>query len=296
MIVPFAPGGPTDMIGRILAAKLTEQLHQQVVVDNRAGAGGNIGIALAAHATPDGYTLLLVSSSFVVNPVLYAKIPYDPYKSFAPVSNLAVTPNVFVAHPSIPAKSMKELIKVIESAPKKYGFATPGIGTTPDLSVALFRLATKLDLTIVPYHGAGPAITAVLANEVPLGCMAMPGVISHVRGGRLRGLAVTSATRSAQLPEVPTMADSGFVGHEADTFQALFVPAGTSQVIVQRLHSTVVKILGEPDVKERIVTLGYDIVASSPKELAAQIKTEIAKWSKVVKDAGITVQYTYGIR
>lgn len=290
LIVPFAPGGPTDVIGRIVAARLSEALGQQVVVDNRAGAGGNIGMGLAASATPDGYTLLLVSSSFVVNPGLYAKIPYDPYKSFAPVTNLAVTPNVFVVHPSIAAKSMQDLVKVIESTRKKYSFATPGIGTTPDLSAALFRLATKLDVTTVPYNGAGPAIAATLANQVPLGCMAMPGVIPHVRSGRLRGLAVTSAARSAQLPDVPTMGESGFAGHEADTLQALLVPAGTSPAIVQRLQGTVVRILAQPDVKERVTSLGYDIVASSPGELAAQIKSEVSKWSRAVKQAGVTVQ------
>jgi len=284
MIVPFAPGGPTDVVARVLAAKLSETFHQQVVVDNRAGAGGNIGTGLAANATPDGYTLLVVSSSFVVNPGLYAKIPYDPYKSFAPISNIAAAPNVFVVHPGIPAKSMAELAKVIETAPKKYSFATPGIGTTPDLSAALFRLTTRLDITNVPYNGAGPAIAATLANQVPLGCMAMPGVIPHIRGGRLRGLAVTSAKRSTQLPDVPTMAESGFKGHEADTLQAVLVPAGTSQAIVQRLHATVVNILGQPDVKDRITSLGFEIVASSPAEFAAQIRREVEngqKWSRM---------------
>lgn len=290
IIVPFAPGGPTDVIARILAAKLSEAFRQQVVIDNRAGAGGNIGTGLAANATPDGYTLLAVSSSFVVNPGLYAKIPYDPYKSFAPVSNLAAAPNVFVVHPSVAAKSMNELTKVIGSAPKKYGFATPGIGTTPDLSAALFKLATKLDVTTIPYNGAGPAIASVLANQVPLGCMAMPGVAPHLQSGRLRGLAVTSAARSAVLPAIPTMAESGFPGHEADTLQGLFVAAGTSPAIVKRLHAAVVKILAQPDVKERVLSLGYDIVASSPGEFAAQIKSEVTKWSKVVKDAGITVE------
>ena len=290
MIVPFAPGGPTDVIARILAAKLLAIFHQQVVVDNRAGAGGNIGIGLAANATADGYTVLVVSSSYVVNPGLYAKIPYDPYKSFVPITNLAAAPNVFVVHPSIAAKSMMELAKVIEAAPKKYSFATPGIGTTPDLSAVLFRLGTNLDVTNVPYNGAGPAIAATLANQVPLGCMAMPGVIPHIRAGRLRALAVTTAKRSPQLPDVPTMTESGFKGHEADTLQGLLVPGGTSAAIVQRLHSTTVTILTQPDVKERITMLGFDIVASSPAEFAAQIRREVAKWTKVVKDAGITVQ------
>ena len=261
MIVPFAPGGPTDVISRIVAGKLCEAFDQQVVVDNRAGAGGNVGTGIAANATPDGYTLLVVSSSFVVNPGLYAKIPYDPYKSFAPVSNMATMPNVYVVHPSVAAKSMPELVKLIQSAPKKYSFATPGIGTTPDLSAALFRLATKLDVATIPYNGAGPAIVAVIANQVPLGCMAMPGVTPHVRGGRLRGLAVTSAVRS-----------------------------GTPPAIVQHLHAAIVRIMAQPEVRERVSSLGYDIIANSPRELAAQIRSEVTKWSKVVKDAGITVE------
>ena len=290
MIVPFAPGGPTDVISRIVAGKLSEAFDQQVVVDNRAGAGGNVGTGIAANATPDGYTLLVVSSSFVVNPGLYAKIPYDPYKSFAPVSNMATMPNVYVVHPSVAAKSMPELVKLIQSAPKKYSFATPGIGTTPDLSAALFRLATKLDVATIPYNGAGPAIVAVIANQVPLGCMAMPGVTPHVRGGRLRGLAVTSAVRSATLPDLPTMAESGFAGQESDTLQALLVPAGTPPAIVQRLHAAIVRIMAQPDVKERVSSLGYDIIANSPRELAAQIRSEVTKWSKVVNDAGITVE------
>lgn len=290
MIVPFAPGGPTDVIARIVAAKLSDAFRQQVVVDNRAGAGGNIGTGLAANATPDGYTLLLVSSSFVVNPGLYAKIPYDPYKSFAPVSNLAAAPNVFVVHPSVAAKSLQELTKVIQGATKKYSFATPGIGTTPDLSAALFRLATKLDVTTIPYNGAGPAIAAVLANQVSLGCMAMPGVTPHIRSARLRALAVTSAARSAAMPDVPTTGESGFPGQEADTLQALLVPAGTPPAIVKSLHASVVRIMAQPDVKERVVTLGYDIIASSPGELSAQIRREVTKWSKVVKDAGIAVE------
>lgn len=290
IIVGFAPGGPTDVIARIMAQKLSESLGQQVVVDNRAGAGGNIGIGMVANATPDGYTILVVSSALVLNPGLYAKIPYDPAKSFSPVSNMAASPNVFIAHPSVPAKSMQELIKLAQDAPRKFSFATPGVGTTPDLSAVIFKLATKADIATVPYSGAGPAVAAVIANQVPLGCMAMPPATPHIQSGRLRALAVTTGKRSPVLPEVPTMAESGFPGQESDTLQGMLVPAGTPAAVVRRLHADVVKVLAQPDTRERISALGFDIIASSPQEFAAQIKTEVAKWTKVVKEAGIKVE------
>lgn len=290
MIVPFAPGGPTDVIARIVAQRLSESLGQQVVVDNRAGAGGNIGMGLAAHAPADGYTILVVSSSFVVNPGLYGKIPYDPYKSFSPVSNMAASPNVFVAHPSVPAKTIPELIKLVQVNPKKYNFATPGIGTTPDLSAALLRLTAKLDVSTIPYGGAGPAVAAVVGNQISLGCMAMPPTTPHIQAGRLRALAVTGAKRSPALPDTPTMAEAGLTGQEADTLQGMLVPAGTPNAVVQRLHGEVAKILQIAEVKERIVGLGFDIIASSPQQFSAQIKTEIDKWTKVVKSAGIKVE------
>ena len=290
MIVPFAPGGPTDVIARFVAAKLSESFGHQVVIDNRAGAGGNIGMGMGAIATPDGYTLTIVSSSFVVNPGLYAKIPYDPYTSFAPVTNMAASPNVYTAHPSVAAKSMPELIKLIQANPKKYSFATPGIGTTPDLAASLLKVTAKLDVTTVPYAGAGPAVTAVIGNQVPLGCTALPPTTPHILGGRLRALAVTSAKRSPGLADVPTMGEAGFAGQESETLQGVLVPAGTPKAVVQRLQSEISRILAQPDTKEKIIGLGFDIVASSPEQFAAQIKSEVAKWSKVVKDAGIKVE------
>ena len=290
LIVPFAPGGPTDIIGRLVSARLAEALRQQFIVDNRAGAGGNIGMGLAAVATPDGHTLILVSSSFVVNPGLYAKLPYDPHKSFAPISNLAAMPNVFVVHPSVSAKSMQELVKLVRASPKTFSFATPGIGTTPDLSAVLLRLTLKLDAASVPYNGAGPAVGAVVANQVQLGSIALPPTVPHIQAGRLRALAVTSPKRSPVLSEVPTLAEAGFPGQEADTIQALLAPAGTPKAIVERLYAEAAKVLARADIKERIGGMGFDILASSPDALAAQIRAEVAKWSKVVKDAGIQVE------
>lgn len=290
LIVPFAPGGPTDVIGRFIAAKLAESLGQQVVVDNRAGAGGNIGMGLAANAAPDGHTILLVSSSFVVNPGLYKKIPYDPYRSFAPVSNVAASPNVFTVHPSSKVKSISDLIALVKASPGKYSIATPGIGTTPDLSARLLALTAKLDLTAVPFGGAGPAVGAIVGNQVPFGCTAMPPSTPHIQAGRLRAIAVTSAKRSAALPGTPTMAEAGFKGQEADTLQGLLVPAGTPKAIVDRLNAEIVRIVALPDVKEKVVGLGFDIIASSPQQFAAQIKVEVERWTKVVRSAGIEVQ------
>jgi tripartite-type tricarboxylate transporter receptor subunit TctC len=289
MIVPFAAGGPTDVIARVVAMKLTEGLGQQVVVDNRAGAGGNIGMGLAATASPDGHTVIVVSSSFVVNPGLYASIPYDPYKSFIPVSNMAASPNVFTIHPTIPAKSMKDLLTLVSADPKKFSVATPGVGTTPDLSAQLLKLTTKLDFITVPFGGAGPAVGAVVANQVPIGCTALPPTTPHIQAGRLRAIAVTSTSRSKAIADVPTMAEVGFKGQEADTLQGLLVPAGTPKAVVDKLHGQVLKMMAQPDVRSRIENLGFDIIASSPAEFAAQVKVEVDKWTKVVKAAGIKV-------
>jgi len=289
MIVPFAAGGPTDVMARIVAQKLTEGLGQQVVVDNRAGAGGNIGMGLAANASPDGYTMIVVSSSFVVNPGLYKSIPYDPYKSFVPVSNMAASPNVFTIHPTIPAKSMKELLTLVSADPKKFSVATPGVGTTPDLSAQLLKLTTKLDFITVPFGGAGPAVGAVVGNQVPIGCTALPPTTPHIQAGRLRAIAVTSAARSKAIADVPTMAEVGFKGQEADTLQGLLVPAGTPKAVVDKLHGQVVKMMAQPDVKSRVEGLGFNIIASSPAQFAAQVKVEVEKWTKVVKAAGIKV-------
>jgi tripartite-type tricarboxylate transporter receptor subunit TctC len=290
MIVPFAPGGPTDVIARVIAQKLSEAWGHQVVVDNRAGAGGNIGMGLAATALPDGYTILMVSSSYVVNPSLYAKIPYDPFKSFAPVTNAAASPNVFTVHPSVPAKTMQDVVTLAKNNPKKYNIATPGVGTTPDLGAELLKMTTQADIVRVPYGGAGPAVAAVVGNQVQIGCTALPPTTPHIQAGRLRALAVTSVKRSSALPDVPTMAEAGFKGQEADTLQGVLLPAGTSKSIVTKIHADIVRALAQADVKERVAGLGFDIVASTPDQFAAQIKTEIAKWQKVIRAAGIKAE------
>jgi tripartite-type tricarboxylate transporter receptor subunit TctC len=289
LIVPFPAGGPTDAIARILGQKLTEAWGQQVVVDNRAGAGGNIGMGIAAEAAPDGHTIIFVSSSFVANPGLYKKIPYDPYRSFAPVTKIAAAPHAFFVHPSQPVKTINELIDLVKKNPKKFNIATPGVGTTPDLSAHLLRLETKIDLTPIPYAGGGPSLQAVLGNQVQVGCQAIPPVTVHFKAGRLRALALTSEKRSAVLPEVPTMAEAGFKGQEADTMTGMLLPARTPKAIVDKWYKETARIMALPDVKERIGEMGFNIVVNSPQEFTAQIKDEVARWGKVVKAAGIQV-------
>ncbi len=289
LIVPFAPGGPTDVIARIVGQQLTERLGQQVVVDNRAGAGGNIGIALAARASPDGYTILVVSSSFVVNPSLYSKIPYDPFKDLIPISNLAASPNVFTVHPSLPVKSVADLVAQAKAGPGKYSIATPGIGTTPDLSARLLALTAGIDLAAVPYGGAGPAVAAVVGNQLPFGSTAMPPTTPYIKAGRLRAIAITAAKRSDTLPDVPTLAEAGFKGQEAETLQGVLVPAGTPKAVVDRLSKELTAIMRVPSVAQRVTELGFYIIASSPQEFRAQIREEIGKWGKVIKSAGLQV-------
>ena len=288
-IVVFPPGGPTDIVARIFAQKLSEAWGQQVVVDNRVGAGGNIGMGIAAHATPDGYTLVFVSSSLMVNPSLYKKVPYDVYKSFQPVSVLASSTHVWFTHPSLPVRTIADLIDMAKRDPSKATVATPGIGTVPHLSVHLLAFDSKTNLVTVPYAGGGPSIAAVLGNQVSFGCQAIPPVTAHIQAGRVRALAVTATKRTSIVPDVPTMAELGFKGHEAETISAFLVPAGTPAAIVKRLHSEAVRIMALPDVNKRITELGADVVANSPQQFTTYIRSEVARWGKVIRDAKIVV-------
>jgi tripartite-type tricarboxylate transporter receptor subunit TctC len=289
VIVPFPPAGPTDYVARIVAQKLGESLGQQFVVDNRSGAGGNIGMGIAANAAGDGYTVIFVSSSLMVNPSLYKKIPYDPHKSFTPISNIAASPHVFFTHPSQPVKSIADLIAVVKKDSKKYSIASPGIGTVPHLSGILLGLDAKIDLVVVPYAGGGPSIAAVVGNQVPFGCQAIPPVTPHIKAGRVRALALTSEKRSEIVPEVPTMAELGFKGHEADTISGMLVTAGTPAAILKKLHAETAKAVMSPDVKARFAEQGFDIIMSSPQEFTEKIRRDVAKWGKVVRDANIVV-------
>jgi tripartite-type tricarboxylate transporter receptor subunit TctC len=287
IIVPFAPAGPTDVMARLIAQKLSESLKQQFFVENHPGAGGNIGMTQVAKSAPDGYTILVASSSYVVNPSLYAKNPYDPFKDFAPVTLAAASPNILVVNSDFPVKSVKELVDLIKKDPGKYNYAMPGTGTTPHLAGELFKLTFKLDLTTVPFNGAGPAIQSAVAGHTPIAFTALPPTAPQVQGGRLRGLAVTSNKRSSALPDVPTMAEAGVTGQESETMQGILVPAGTPKEVVTLLNREIVKMMALPDVKEKCAQLGFDPIADKPDEFAAYIKKEVDKWGKVIKDAKI---------
>jgi tripartite-type tricarboxylate transporter receptor subunit TctC len=287
VIVPFAAGGPTDVMARLIAQKMSEDLKQQFYVENRPGAGGNIGMAEAARAAPDGYTILVASSSFVVNPNLYAHAPYDPFKDFAPITLAAASPNILVVNASFPAKSVKELIDILKKNPGKYTIANPGIGTTPQLAAELFKLELKLDATSVPFGGAAPAIQSAVAGHTPIAFTALPPTSPQVKAGALRGLAVTSAKRSAALPDVPTLEEAGIKSQESETMQGVFAPGKTPGDIVATLNKEIAKVMAMPDVKAKCAQLGFDPVADSPEQFTAYIKGEVAKWAKVIKDAKI---------
>src|SRR5262245_51031098 len=290
VIVPFAAGGPTDVIARLIAQRLSEKLGQQFYIENLPGAGGNTGTATAAKAPPDGYTLLVASTGFVVNPSLYAKIPYDPVRDFAPVTLAAASPNVLTVHPSVPAKSVKELAALVKGNPGKYSYAHPATGSTPHLSGELFKQFFGLDLVTVPFNGAPPAITSTVGGHTPIAFSALPPAITAIRDSKLRALAVTSAKRVPALPDVPTMEEAGVPGQEADTLTALLAPAGTPKEIVNLIYREVVNTVALPDVKERLDSLGFVPVANAPDEFAERIRVEIAKWGKVVRDANIRIE------
>src|ERR1700683_1380119 len=287
IVAPFAAGGPSDLIGRLLADKLSKTLGQQFYVEDHAGAGGNIGMTMAARSPADGYTILVASSSFSVNPSLYAGNPYDPFKDFAPVTLAVDSPNGLMAHPSMPVKTVKELIALVAATPGKYAIAQSGLGTTPMLAAELFKLSFHLDATSVPYNGGAPAVQAVLSNQTPIGFATLPPAYPQIASGSIRALAVTSAKRSPALPDVPTMAEAGAEGQESDTLQGVFVPAGTPPDIVALLNREIVKALQLPDVQAKCKELGFDVVANTPEEFSAYLKREVDRWHRVIVDAKI---------
>jgi tripartite-type tricarboxylate transporter receptor subunit TctC len=287
LIVGFTAGGPTDVIARIVAQKLSETWGQQIYVENLPGAGSNTASATVAKAPADGYTVLAISTGFIVNASLYAKIPYDPVRDFAAVTLVAASPNVLVTHPSVPAKDVNELVALIKANPGKYSFAGPGIGSTPHLSGELFKLKFGLDLVHVPFGGAGPAIQSTVAGHTPLAFTALPPAIQQVREGTLRAHAVLSEKRVAALPNVPTMAEAGIPDQEADTLTGIVIPSATPRAIIDQWQREVARIVASPDVAEKLATLGFIPIANSPDEFAKRIETELKKWAKVVEDAKI---------
>jgi tripartite-type tricarboxylate transporter receptor subunit TctC len=290
VIVPFGPAGPTDIIARIVSQKLSESLGHQFVVENVGGAGGNTGTAQAAKAAPDGYTILVVSTGFMVNPSLYAKVPYDPIKDFAPLTLVAESPNVVFVHPSVPANNVKELIDVIKNNPSKYSYAQPALGSTPHLSAELFKLTYNLDLTMVPFTSAGLAVNSVLGGHTPVGFTALPPTIGGIKDGKLRGIAVLADKRVSVLPDLPTFAEAGVRDQESSTLTGIVVPAGTPKEIVDRLHQEIVKIGAMPDVREKLNTLGFISVMNTPDQFGVRIKSEMDKWAKVVRDAKLKIE------
>jgi tripartite-type tricarboxylate transporter receptor subunit TctC len=290
VIVPVAAGGANDTIARLFAQKLSESLAQQFYVENIAGAGGNLGIGTAARAAPDGYTLLAAGGNFVINPSLYAKIPYDPEKDFAAVSLMCSSPHMLAVHPSIPASSVSELIALAKASPGQLSYASAGRGTPAHLAGELFKLAFGVELTHVPFTGGGPAMTATLGGHTPCVVSALPTGAPYVKAGNVRALAMMSAKRSPLLPDVPTMAEATGTGLEADIVTGLVVPAGTPRKIIDLLHRTIAKIVAPRDFNDRLLALGFDPVASTPDQFADWLKSELAKWGKVIREANIAVQ------
>jgi tripartite-type tricarboxylate transporter receptor subunit TctC len=289
IIVPVAPGGPSDAIARLIGQKLSQSLGKPFYVENQPGAANNIGIGNAARAAPDGYTVLLVGSNFTINPGLFPKIPYDPVKSFSPVTLAAVSPMAVLVNPSMPANTFKDLIALLKANPRKYNYASAGAGTTAHLFGELLKLSQGLDLVHVPFAGSEPAIQSALAGHTPIAFAALTPAVALIKDGKLRALAVTTRERSPALPEAPSIVDAGLPELEVDVPQGILLPAGTPKEIVDLLHREVRNAMAQPDVKEKLAAIGFDVVASTPDEFAARIKAEVAKWEKVIKAAGITM-------
>ena len=291
LVVPFVAGGSTDIVARLVAQKLTEKWDKQVVVDNRSGGNGAIGMEIVAHATPDGYTLVLgYIANLGTGPALNPKLPYDAIKDFAPISHIVTAPSIAVLHPGVPAKNLQELIALARVKPGAIAWGTSAIGSIGHMSGELLNRLAKVQMTHVPYKGGGQAVIDVLAGQIPMVIIGMTAVTPHVRSGRLRAIATTGAKRSFAFPDVPTVAEQGFPGFAADAWYGLLTTAGTPRPIVDKLYGEVVRIMKLPESKERMANVGFEIVASTPAEFAQLIREEIPKWTKVVREAGIRAE------
>ena len=290
LVVPYAPGGPNDIMARLIAQKLSEALGGQFYVENSPGAGGTIGAGAVAGAPGDGHTLLVANQDVIVQPIIKSKVPYDPFKSFTPVTLVVSAPEMIVVHPSLPAKDMKELIELLKANPGKYSYASPGYGTTPHLACEwLFKLEYGIDVTHVPFQGAAPAVQSTLSGQTPIFHNVLPAVAPHIRQGTMRPLAVAANKRSPFFPDVPTLAEAGIPGHEVGFWLVVLAPAGTPRDTVDVLNRQIARILDLPDVKERLQTIGFDPASSTPDAAAAHMKAETDKWTKVVRDANIKI-------
>jgi tripartite-type tricarboxylate transporter receptor subunit TctC len=286
-ILPFPPGGGTDILGRLIAERLSANLGQPVVTENRGGAGGNVGAEAAARSSPDGYTIVLVAPSLAISPTLYSKLNYDPVKDFAPVSLVATVPNVMITHPSVQAQTLQEFIALVRSRPGAMNFGSGGSGTSNHLAGELFNIVTGTKLVHIPYKGVNLAMQGVLAEQVHLVFIGVPPALPHIKAGRLRALALVAPQRSPALPEVPTVAEAGLKDFEVTTWYGVLAPAGTPRPIVMRLNAELVKIMQAPDTKERLAAMATDPHTSTPEEFAAYLKQEIAKWGDVVRKANL---------
>src|SRR5262245_18113369 len=290
VVVPVAPGGANDTTARLVAQKLSDHLGQQFYCENQVGAGGNIAFAATAKAPKDGYTLLAAGGNFIINPSLYARVPYDPFTDFTSVSLLCSSPHVVAVNTSVLAANMPEFVSLLKAKPGKFSYGSVGRGTPAHLAGELFRLAFGVDIAHVPFGGGGPAMTATIGNHIPMTFAALPTAVPYVKAGNVRALGMMSAKRSLLLPDVPTMAELGSAGLEADIVTGLVVPAGTPGEIVDVLHRALVTIMAAPDFLERLTALGFEAVANTPAQFAAWIRTEVDKWAKVIRDANITLQ------
>ena len=291
IIVPFAPAGPADIVARLVAQKLSEEFGRQFYVENHAGAGGNIGAGVAARAPADGYSLMLTSQVTVINPHLYKSVPYDPDKDFVPVTRIATSPNVLVVHPSVPARTVTELVELIRKEPGKYsGYAQPGLGTSEHLTGELFRLTLKLDLPSIAFGGGGPMIQSVVAGHTPIAFSSLPPAAAQIQAGTLRALAVTGEARIDSLPNVPTLIEAGYPGQTGETPVGFYVQSGTPKEIGEIIRQKTLKIIAMPDVKEKLANVGFVPVGDTPEEFAAYLKAESAKWGKVIRDGNIRAQ------
>jgi tripartite-type tricarboxylate transporter receptor subunit TctC len=289
LIVPYPPGGGTDVIARIVQEPLAKELGQQVIIDNRGGAGGSIGSALAAQSPSDGYTVLFTLSSHTINPAIYTKLPFDTEKDFSSVVTVASLPQILVANPNFPAKTVKEVIEMAKAKPGSISYASVGNGSPGHLAGTMMATDAGVDMTHIPYRGGGPAVTDVMAGQVPLLWVSIPAAAQFVKTGKLKALAVSTVKRSAVFPDVPTMVESGFKGFEVDSWYAMFVPAKTPQAIIDRINKATVNVLAQPDVKEKLLGQGAEAVGDTPAQLSGVVKKEIAKWKQVVKSANIKV-------
>jgi tripartite-type tricarboxylate transporter receptor subunit TctC len=289
MIIPFAPGGTSDLMGRVVGAKLGEALGQTVVVDNRGGAGGTIGAALAAQAPADGYTLVVPHVGLAVNETLYAKKPYNAVRDLAPVSMLGGTPNSVVVKNALPVKNMQDLIALAKKQPGQIIYASAGVGSAAHLAMALLEYAAGVKFNHVPFKGGGPSMIATAAGEVDFSMPAFPTSVPHIKAGRLRIIAVTGAKREPTMPDVPTVAESGVPGYEFSIWFAMFAPAGTPKPIITRLNQIIVKSLATPEMREQLAKVGVNAASSTPEQLGQHLRSEVAKWAKIVKAAGIPI-------